>query len=550
MNKKQLQYYLKELNYLHQEGQTFAAQYPQVANKLGIHINEFRDPHLAKLVQSVAFLTGRIAQKIDTQFDYINQNILQILSPHLIYTTPGCTILQFKCQPKNAGQMLAKGTLVYQQNADPDAGQIAQNVYMQTVYPVQLTAAQVTGMRFVDGYMYKLSCKTVLELDMQQIDQKRIRLYINTHYLDAMTLYKLLFDTMDNTVYLSKNGKLVYTKFKLEKVGFGENDQLYTCHKHEDNRFVHMYEFVAYYKKFMFVDLVLEDEDIQFNNGEKNTFVLPLSDNESAQTIILHKNMFLTNCTPGINLFSGYANPITIQHENSFEKLSPMHNTLNIHSIMKISTSIKYYVQSQMQKQEYANYLDGSNNHNTWIMFKDEQNFMIGLNAEENMDAIDYEILMPYVLYYNQKINAPINSEWMMENIISGVKCINIDTVTKPKYGLDSCEYTAAIHALHTNYLGQFSFSQTSSILNRLMHLYKHLNTDHVNMDSYIDNISLKNTVTYQIIDNILTPVPCFSYRIETDAKYGAKAYVFGLVFAETLKANELMNTVVKYTIA
>lgn len=540
MNKKQLQYYLKELEYLNQEGQIFAAQYPQVADKLGIHLNEFRDPHLSKLVQSVAFLTGRVAQKIDDQFNYINQNILQIISPHLIYTTPGCTILKFNIQDKNSQQIIPKGTYVTQGNNS--------QVRLQTSYPLNLTTTQINSINFADGYKYKLSCQNVLEMELEKIDQHTIRFYINTHYLDAMNLYRLLFDTPQQSIYLTKDDQLIYTHFKLKTVGFADDEKLYHCHEHEDNRFVYFYEFLAYYKKFMFFDLVLEDNAIALDNG-KHKFVITLSDNDNPQAININKNTLLCNCTPAINMFTGHAAPITVAHEKSFEQLRSIQNNKLIHSIKHISSSIKYENNPNMVDLEYDNYLDSSPNSNTWIMFKDENRFMIGLNSEQDISNIEREVVMPVVNYYNDNIQASLHSTWDLDETISGVSCTNVELVSKPKNGIHATQYIDAIHALHTNYLGQFTYGKTRDILNRLLKLYKHLNHDHVDLDRYILDIQIHNTVTYDNIDNVLTPVPCFDYSISIDSKFGAVAYVFATIFGQTLKQNALINTAVEYHI-
>lgn len=564
MSNQQLQYYLKEIEYLNEEGKTFSAQYPQIANTLGIHLNEFRDPHMAKLIQSFAFLTGRISQKIDTQFNYINQNILQILAPHLVYDTPGSTIFQFTPSPKNAGYIISSNTKLYTDNTfEANANLLSSQLHMRTLYPVKLTLAYVGAAKFTDGYIYNFSCKTALELPIKQIDSKTLRIYINTNYTNALTIYKLIFDRADKNIYLLKNFKAVLTKFKLKAVGFDTSEHLsvteMATQRHEDNRFSFLYEFMTCYKKFMFFDITLEDPDLNIMHTDQ-TLIIPLSDSVSTKSVMLHKNLFLTNCTPAINIFEGYATPITTQHLSSFERVTPLDVNIVIHSISKVNSSVKSSEKQTVHK-TYHNYLDGLNSSDTWIVFKNDDQFMLGLNSQntqntQNNNAVNNteidtseEIITPAVLYYNQNLNVAIGTEWNLHSPVSGLNCTHIDSMSKSKAGLPSSEYSASIHALHVNYLGQFSYKQASVILNQLLQLYRHLNTDHVNIEQYIERIECINTITHVVIENILTAIPCFMYKIHTNPKFAISAYFFSTVFGELLIANALMHTDVKYTI-
>ncbi len=563
MSNQQLQYYLKELEYLNEEGQTFAAQYPHIASKLGIHLNEFRDPHMSKLIESFAFLTGRISQKIDTQFNYINQNILQILAPHLVYDTPGHGIFQLTPSPKNTGYVIPRNTDLYTDNPldqTVNNNVLSSQLHMRTLYPVDLNTIEIGSAKFTDGYLYNFSCKTALEIPMYNITRNVVRLYINTNYTNALTIYKLIFDRSDKNIYILKNFKAMLTKFKIKAIGFESSDHLsateMTTQRHEDNRFSLLYEFMVCYKKFMFFDIILEDADIDVINTDQ-TIIIPLADTVSTKSVTLHKNIFLTNCTPALNIFEGHATPITTQHLSSFERITSLDPNVVIHSVSKITSVVKTDALHSHDK-IYHNYLDGMNSTDTWILFKNDEQFMLGLSSKGNTDAskdtvneIDQseEIVTPKVLYYNQNLNAPVGTTWNMNDPVAGLKCTHIETMSKSKAGLPSSEYTAAIHALHINYLGQFSYKKASVILNQLLQLYRHLNTDHVNIEQYIERIECCNTVTHTVIENILTAIPCFMYKIYTNPKFPVQSYLFAKIFGETLKANTLMHTDAQYQI-
>ena len=61
-------YYERELTFIRQFAQEFARQYPAAAGRLLLEPNRSTDPHVERLIESFALLTGRIQHKIDDEF--------------------------------------------------------------------------------------------------------------------------------------------------------------------------------------------------------------------------------------------------------------------------------------------------------------------------------------------------------------------------------------------------------------------------------------------------------------------------------------------------
>ncbi|HCN6803492.1 TPA: type VI secretion system baseplate subunit TssF, partial [Escherichia coli] len=62
---KLLSYYQKELSFLKKHGKIFSEKFPKIARRLGFQNGESEDPHVERLVESFAFLTARIHQRLD-----------------------------------------------------------------------------------------------------------------------------------------------------------------------------------------------------------------------------------------------------------------------------------------------------------------------------------------------------------------------------------------------------------------------------------------------------------------------------------------------------
>src|SRR4030095_3561713 len=85
-------YYQEELAYLREMGKEFAAAHPAVAHMLE---SSGADPDVERLLEGVAFLTGRVRQKLDDEIPELFQSLMSLLWPHYLRPVPSTSILQF-----------------------------------------------------------------------------------------------------------------------------------------------------------------------------------------------------------------------------------------------------------------------------------------------------------------------------------------------------------------------------------------------------------------------------------------------------------------------
>ena len=102
-------YFEDELTYLRQLGKEFADAYPQLAPML---TGAGGDPDVDRLLEGVAFLTGRIRQKIDDEFPELIYAMATLLFPQLVSPLPACAILEITPIPNvlRGARTLAAGT--------------------------------------------------------------------------------------------------------------------------------------------------------------------------------------------------------------------------------------------------------------------------------------------------------------------------------------------------------------------------------------------------------------------------------------------------------
>src|SRR5262249_38559901 len=88
-------YYQDELTYLRELGREFAAAYPAIAPLLA----ERGDPDVERMLEGVAFLTGRVRQKLDDELPEVIHSVAALLFPHYLRQVPATSRMAFTPLP-------------------------------------------------------------------------------------------------------------------------------------------------------------------------------------------------------------------------------------------------------------------------------------------------------------------------------------------------------------------------------------------------------------------------------------------------------------------
>lgn len=90
-----LPYYEKELIAIKKGALAFAERYPRVAAGLRLSSEGSGDPHIERLIQSVALLTARVSMRLDDGYAGIAEKLLEAIYPQYSQPYPGCAIARF-----------------------------------------------------------------------------------------------------------------------------------------------------------------------------------------------------------------------------------------------------------------------------------------------------------------------------------------------------------------------------------------------------------------------------------------------------------------------
>jgi type VI secretion system protein ImpG len=392
-----LKYYKSELTYLRRMGGVFAERYPKVAKRLELGRDECTDPHVERLIEAFAFLTGRLQHEIDSEFPDITSALLNILYPQLTSPIPSMAIAQFNGAQDEGKKMTTGVTIDRHTSLFADA---ANGVYcrFRTCYPVTLWPLRVDKAVFesthlwnfidadskaITGLRLKVDCLPSVKLNELPID--RLRFYLNGDRMSVKTLYELLFcDVHDVAIKIPGVPTPIYLGADaIQSVGLEAYDDMLPHPPNVHPGYMLLLEYFAFPKQYLFFDLCF-DQINRSRKGTSNTLrdflpsaetdgfeILLLLNRRPKDNLVVDENTFCLGCTPIINLFPKTTEPIRLDHRSLEYPLIPdkrRERTTEIHTILSVSASSQH--SDTMQRLEpfysYNHRLESSNHKAFW----------------------------------------------------------------------------------------------------------------------------------------------------------------------------------------
>lgn len=347
-------YYQRELAYLRRATTEFASAHPKIARRLELGQGETADPHVERLIETFAYLTGRLQRDLDDQYPLISTALLDILYPHLTTLIPPMTIAQMTDKGgvgrANEGILVAKDRIL-RARADQGAYVEFKNCYDTEVWPLQLTQAELIAADTLDQRLPEARTTRMLRLrlektvyNLDQLPLHTLRFYLNGDPALQNLLYQLIF-TEESDVWVQPNVDRIRAdapvkRGRIAPVGFAP-DQLVLA----NNRLIHpayvlLSEFFHFPQKFMFFDVC----DISTQGAQQALdLFISVPDRLSVQKTALGRENFKLGCTPVINLFPKVSEPFGRDLRQVEHQLVPdyrQHESMEVHSITRVYTHV------------------------------------------------------------------------------------------------------------------------------------------------------------------------------------------------------------------
>ena len=251
-------YYEEELSYLIEAGREYARLHPDRARYLNLADPRSRDPHVERLIESFAFLSGAVRQKLEDEFPELTHALLDLVWPHFLRPIPPIALLQFAPIPGmvREPQVVPRGFLV---ESKPTSEQVPcrfATAYDVGIYPIALGEA---GLSTDQAGRRSLLLGLTLDegADPATISIERLRVHLAGEPAVAFRHYRFLRTQVDSVVLrLSRDNRRVLPPSCVRRVGFSDREGLLHSSAVSFPGYRLLSEYFAFPEKFLFVDFV------------------------------------------------------------------------------------------------------------------------------------------------------------------------------------------------------------------------------------------------------------------------------------------------------
>ncbi len=328
-------YYQQELSYLRELGKDFAAANPSTADKLGT-IGD--DPDVERLLEGVAFLTGRIRQKADDELPELFQALMGLLWPHYLRPVPSTAILQYRpVMEQLTGVVTVPGLNSPLVRRDPENHHPADfesipvdgtacrfvAAYDVELAPIELVSAELEQPMAADAQL-RLVLRAAGKADLGKLNLSRVRFFLADEPLRAAALYLWLLRYARRVELREPASGHAVTLHAdcIRAGGFTPEESLLPYPRHAFAGYRLLQEYFTCPAKFHFVDFLGLEALARLGAKERFELIVPFS-RRPEETLTVDQNSMRLFCTPIVNLFPHSADGMRVDHTRTEYLLRP-----------------------------------------------------------------------------------------------------------------------------------------------------------------------------------------------------------------------------------
>ncbi len=302
-------YYENELLALRKQGKQFSENNPALAPFLS---DKSADPDVERLIESFAFLTAKLQQRIDDNIPEISHSFMNSIWPSCLKTQPPYSIVQFSADEafKGVKQVIKKGQqLTFTKKNNKYQFKTTDDLLL---YPVEVSDVKTSEKNDILTLELKISSKKELKFDV--IKPNKLRFYLSGKSKVSYLLYYLLLNNLQSTSLESSDDRPIDVDIKLSPSGINILDSM-----NDDKRLMSYSRLQHYFMlsdAYMFIDVDIKYLSSQ--NLKTSDLVLRcVIDLKGIDCPSVKKENFSLNCIPVVNVFKSSVAPITRDYKQS-----------------------------------------------------------------------------------------------------------------------------------------------------------------------------------------------------------------------------------------
>lgn len=326
MSSSLLVHYNRALAAIRKLAAEFADAHPKIAGRLRLSADAVDDPHVARLLEGVAFLGARVQQRLDDEFPELTDALLGVLYPHYLAPIPSCAIAQFRPQPDlDVGLHLPAGIALDTEQVRGETCRF-RTAWPQTLWPIEIESVRLSGLPLVaPAHPRATGAVAVLRIGLRCIGPAtfttlgldRLRAFLRAPANVSLPLLELLSAHALSVGYAdgpTDPNPTILPGSAIAPVGFAPEEAILPWPARSFSGFRLLTEYFSFPDKFMFVDFTgIERKTLLASGGRMDIFVW-LDRAEPALERAIDKDSLALGCVPLVNLFPQHCEPVPLSH--------------------------------------------------------------------------------------------------------------------------------------------------------------------------------------------------------------------------------------------
>ncbi len=311
-------YFQDELRYLRDVGPEFARSNPEIARMLG---DRGTDPDVERLLEGVAFMCGRVREKLDDELPEITASMMSMLWPHYLRPIPSMSVLEF--QPE-IDQM--QGPYRVEQNAEFGSARVdGTSCRYRSAWPVSVRPWRISKVVLETEAARPARLRIWLDVSpkaaMADMDLNSVRLHLAGDPRTAFTIYYLLAAHTDHITVSDGSESPNRSEHLLPgasvlSAGFDRRDAVLPYPKRSFVGYRLLQEYFVFKERFLFVDVAGLDQSVAALDIEGGSIELAFTFNHRLESYpTVSSDNIRLHCVPIVNLFNQAADPIRLRHD-------------------------------------------------------------------------------------------------------------------------------------------------------------------------------------------------------------------------------------------
>lgn len=312
-------YYQDELNYLREVGPEFARLHPDMARVLA---DRGSDPDVERILEGVAFMCGRIRQKLDDELPELTASMMSLLWPHYLRPVPSLTIMEFLPEidamqgamsvPRGAefASIPVDGTRCRYRSCWPTM------LRPWMIRDVRLETAEARPVRLI------IQLQASAKAKFEKLDLGSVRFHLAGDLATAFALYLLLAGHVKD-VSVSAGGpdqrrpEFTLPPQNVAPAGLDRSEGVLPYPDHCFPGYRLLQEYLTFRERFLFVDVRGLDRAAAAL-GLTNVMELAITFDRRLETFpLVSRDNVRLHCVPAVNLFEHPADPVRLRQDRT-----------------------------------------------------------------------------------------------------------------------------------------------------------------------------------------------------------------------------------------